>query len=55
MDSYIQYIKQALPNLSIHSYKQNEEGWDNIAVIINNEIELSKGVKQLKAILQGRV
>ncbi|KAA0766947.1 aminoglycoside phosphotransferase family protein [Bacillus sp. SH5-2] len=38
MDSYKQYIKEALPNLSIHSYKQNEEGWDNIAVIINDEI-----------------
>ncbi len=38
MDSYKQYIKQALPNLSIHSYKQNEEGWDNIAVIINDDL-----------------
>ena len=38
MDSYKQYMKEALPNLSIHSYKQNEEGWDNIAVIINDEI-----------------
>ncbi|MFL0491240.1 MULTISPECIES: aminoglycoside phosphotransferase family protein [Bacillus] len=38
MDSYKQYIKEALPNLSIHSYKQNEEGWDNIAVIINDEL-----------------
>lgn len=38
MGSYKQYIKQALPNLSIHSYKQNEEGWDNIAVIINDEL-----------------
>ncbi|QWU44246.1 MULTISPECIES: aminoglycoside phosphotransferase family protein [Bacillus] len=38
MCSYKQYIKQALPNLSIHSYKQNEEGWDNIAVIINDEL-----------------
>ncbi|MGE7882375.1 aminoglycoside phosphotransferase family protein [Bacillus sp. NPDC094077] len=38
MDSYKKYIKEALPNLSIHSYKQNEEGWDNIAVIINNEL-----------------
>ena len=38
MDSYKQYIKEALPGLSIHSYKQNEEGWDNIAVIINDEL-----------------
>ncbi|MES9690978.1 aminoglycoside phosphotransferase [Bacillus toyonensis] len=38
MNSYKQYIKQALPNLSIHSYKQNEEGWDNIAVIINDDL-----------------
>ena len=27
MDSYKQYIKEALPGLSIHSYMQNEEGW----------------------------
>nr|MBS9407756.1 aminoglycoside phosphotransferase family protein [Streptococcus oralis] len=26
------------PNLSIHSYKQNEEGWDNVAVIVNDEL-----------------
>ncbi|MBK5504428.1 aminoglycoside 2''-phosphotransferase [Bacillus sp. RC55] len=38
MDSYKQYIKEALPDLSIHSYIQNEEGWDNIAVIINDEL-----------------
>ncbi|WP_212935446.1 aminoglycoside phosphotransferase family protein [Bacillus hominis] len=38
MDSYKQYIKEALPNLSIHSYKQNEEGWDNIAAIVNDEL-----------------
>ncbi|MGK0535163.1 aminoglycoside phosphotransferase family protein [Bacillus sp. 'calajunan'] len=38
MDSYKQYIKEALPNLSIHSYKQNEEGWDNVAVIVNDEL-----------------
>ncbi|MDR4985554.1 aminoglycoside phosphotransferase [Bacillus cereus] len=38
MDSYKQYIKQVLPNLSIHSYTQNEEGWDNIAVIINDDL-----------------
>ncbi|MDM5238254.1 aminoglycoside phosphotransferase family protein [Bacillus cereus] len=38
MDSYKQYIEQVLPNLSIHSYTQNEEGWDNIAVIINDEL-----------------
>ncbi|MEW9179439.1 aminoglycoside phosphotransferase family protein [Bacillus mycoides] len=38
MDSYKQYIKEALPGLSIHSYKQNEEGWDNITVIINDEL-----------------
>jgi aminoglycoside 2''-phosphotransferase len=38
MDSYKQYIQDALPRLSIHSYKQNEEGWDNIAVIINDEL-----------------
>jgi len=38
MDSYKQYIKEALPNLSIHSYQQNEEGWDNIAVIVNDEL-----------------
>ena len=38
MDSYKQYIKEALPGLSIHSYAQNEEGWDNIAVIINDEL-----------------
>lgn len=38
MDSYKQYIKEAFPTLSIHSYKQNEEGWDNIAVIINDEL-----------------
>ncbi|MGE7865526.1 aminoglycoside phosphotransferase family protein [Bacillus paramycoides] len=38
MDSYKQYIKEALPDLSIHSYTQNEEGWDNIAVIINDEL-----------------
>ena len=23
---------------SIHSYKQNEEGWDNVAVIVNDEL-----------------
>lgn len=38
MDSYKQYIKEALPNLSIHSYKQNEEGWDNVAFIVNDEL-----------------
>ncbi|MET7017131.1 aminoglycoside phosphotransferase family protein [Bacillus mycoides] len=38
MDSYKQYIKEALPDLSIHSYIQNEEGWDNITVIINDEL-----------------
>lgn len=38
MDSYKHYIKEALPNLSIHSYKQNEEGWDNVAVIVNDEL-----------------
>ncbi|EOO15419.1 aminoglycoside phosphotransferase family protein [Bacillus cereus] len=38
MDSYKQYIKEALPGLSIHSYMQNEEGWDNITVIINDEL-----------------
>lgn len=38
MDSYKQYIKEALPNLSIHSYKQNKEGWDNVAVIVNDEL-----------------
>ncbi|MES5954059.1 aminoglycoside phosphotransferase family protein [Bacillus fungorum] len=38
MESYKQYIKEALPNLSIHSYKQNEEGWDNVAVIVNDEL-----------------
>ncbi|MEQ3593332.1 aminoglycoside phosphotransferase family protein [Bacillus albus] len=38
MDSYKQYIKEALPNLSIHSYKQNEEGWDNVAIIVNDEL-----------------
>ena len=38
MDSYKHYIKEALPHLSIHSYKQNEEGWDNVAVIVNDEL-----------------
>ncbi|MBJ8051493.1 aminoglycoside phosphotransferase family protein [Bacillus cereus] len=38
MDSYKQYINEALPGLSIHSYVQNEEVWDNIAVIINDEL-----------------
>ncbi|MCU4991703.1 aminoglycoside phosphotransferase family protein [Bacillus cereus] len=38
MDSYKQFIKEAFPNLSIHSYKQNEEGWDNAAVIVNDEL-----------------
>ncbi len=38
MHSYKQYIKEALPNLSIHSYKQNEEGWDNVAIIVNDEL-----------------
>ncbi|MBK5473315.1 MULTISPECIES: aminoglycoside phosphotransferase family protein [Bacillus] len=38
MDSYKQYIKEALPDLSIHSYMQNEEGWDNVTVIINDEL-----------------
>ncbi|PEU67938.1 aminoglycoside phosphotransferase [Bacillus cereus] len=38
MDTYKQYIKEALPNLSIHSFKQNEEGWDNVAVIVNDEL-----------------
>ncbi|MGG0208600.1 aminoglycoside phosphotransferase family protein [Bacillus mycoides] len=38
MDSYKQYIKEALPDLSIHSYMQNEEGLDNITVIINDEL-----------------
>ncbi|HFK1707107.1 TPA: aminoglycoside phosphotransferase family protein [Bacillus mycoides] len=38
MDSYKQYIKEALPDLSIHSYIQNEEGRDNITVIINAEL-----------------
>ncbi|HDW8007242.1 TPA: aminoglycoside phosphotransferase family protein [Bacillus cereus] len=38
MDSYKHYIKEALPNLFIHSYKQNEEGWDNVAVIVNDEL-----------------
>ncbi|PFV77358.1 aminoglycoside phosphotransferase [Bacillus sp. AFS059628] len=38
MDSYKQYIKEAFPNLSIHFYKQNEEGWDNVAIIVNDEL-----------------
>ncbi|WP_263700904.1 aminoglycoside phosphotransferase family protein [Bacillus thuringiensis] len=38
MDSYKQYIKEAFPNLSIHSYKKNEEGWDNVAIIVNDEL-----------------
>ncbi|MCI0765604.1 aminoglycoside phosphotransferase family protein [Bacillus sp. TL12] len=37
MYSYRQYIQQALPNTTIHSYEQNENGWDNVAIIINNE------------------
>ena len=38
MDSYKHYIKEALPNLSIRSYKQNKGGWDNVAVIVNDEL-----------------
>ncbi|KFM99571.1 aminoglycoside phosphotransferase family protein [Bacillus clarus] len=38
MDSYKQYIQQILPDLPIYSYKQNENGWDNVAVIINEAL-----------------
>lgn len=31
------YIKKALPDLNIHSYVENNDGWDNIAIIINND------------------
>ncbi|MDZ5609828.1 aminoglycoside phosphotransferase family protein [Bacillus pseudomycoides] len=37
MHPYRQYIQQALPNIAIHSYEQNDNGWDNVAFIINNE------------------
>ncbi|WP_459500986.1 aminoglycoside phosphotransferase family protein [Bacillus sp. C1] len=37
MYSYKQYIQQALPNTTIHSYEQNENGWDNVAIIMNHE------------------
>lgn len=37
MYSYRTHIQQVLPNTTIHSYEQNENGWDNVAIIINNE------------------
>ncbi|WP_242142535.1 MULTISPECIES: aminoglycoside phosphotransferase family protein [unclassified Bacillus cereus group] len=38
MNSFQQYIQQALPHLHIDSFQQNESGWDNIAIIINNAL-----------------
>ncbi|MDM5187670.1 aminoglycoside phosphotransferase family protein [Bacillus sp. DX4.1] len=37
MNSYIQHVQRALPNVKIHSCKQNDKGWDNVAIIINQE------------------
>ncbi|PEK37637.1 aminoglycoside phosphotransferase family protein [Bacillus pseudomycoides] len=37
MTSYMRDIQQSLPNIPIHSYEQNDNGWDNVAIIINNE------------------
>jgi len=37
MYSYRTHIEQALPSITIHSYEQNDNGWDNVAIIINKE------------------
>lgn len=37
MQHYRQYVQQTMPNTTIRSYKQNDNGWDNIVVIVNNE------------------
>ena len=37
MTYYMQYIRKTLPNLPIHSFHQDESGWDNIAILINDE------------------
>lgn len=33
----MQYIRKTLPNLPIHSFHQDESGWDNVAIMINDE------------------
>lgn len=37
MSSYMQHVQRALQNVTIHSCKQNDKGWDNVAIIINQE------------------
>ncbi|MGG0277128.1 aminoglycoside phosphotransferase family protein [Bacillus rhizoplanae] len=34
---HMQYIQKTLPNLPIHSFHQDESGWDNVAILINDE------------------
>ncbi|MFD3447549.1 aminoglycoside phosphotransferase family protein [Microbacteriaceae bacterium 4G12] len=37
MQHYLNFITKQLPHLSIHTYQFNDSGWDNFAVIINEE------------------
>lgn len=37
MIDYTYYIQKALPHLPIHSFHQDESGWDNVAIIVNDE------------------
>ncbi|WP_242217083.1 aminoglycoside phosphotransferase family protein [Bacillus cereus group sp. BfR-BA-01380] len=37
MTYYKHYIQKTLPHLPIHSFHQDESGWDNVAIIVNNE------------------
>ncbi|MFD0768672.1 aminoglycoside phosphotransferase family protein [Bacillus sp. CGMCC 1.60114] len=33
----MQYIQKTLPTFPIHSFHQDESGWDNVAILINDE------------------
>ncbi|HDX9577860.1 TPA: aminoglycoside phosphotransferase family protein [Bacillus pseudomycoides] len=37
MIDYTYYIQKTLPHLPIHSFHQDESGWDNVAIIVNDE------------------
>ncbi|MEI4800646.1 aminoglycoside phosphotransferase family protein [Bacillus sp. FJAT-51639] len=37
MINYTHYIQKTLPDLPIHSFHQDESGWDNVAIIVNDD------------------
>ncbi|WP_020061861.1 phosphotransferase family protein [Bacillus sp. 123MFChir2] len=37
MINYTHYIQKTLPDLPIHSFHKDESGWDNVAIIVNDE------------------